>query len=110
MNSHFTPIVSIVAVARVSVSHAETSRQAPPPSLAGTSWQLVRIQSMDDKVATPTDRSKYTMTFGADGRVNMRVDCNRGNGTWTSAEASRVSWTLQTDVLTLFRWSERRSR
>ena len=90
MHCHFTRIVPIVAAAFVSISSSQASAQAPPPSLSGTSWQLVRIQSMDDKVTTPTDRSKYTMTFGADGRVNMRVYCNRGSGTWKSEEASQL--------------------
>ena len=90
MNRVCTRILLIVATALVSISSSQVTAQAPPPSLSGTSWQLVRIQSMDDKVATPADRSKYTMTFGADGRVNMRVDCNRGSGTWKSAEASQL--------------------
>ena len=90
MNRLFTSIPPTVAAALVSISSAQVSAQTPPASLAGTSWQLVRIQSMDDKVATPTDRSKYTMTFGADGRVYMRVDCNRGSGTWKSAQASQL--------------------
>src|SRR6476660_9006357 len=58
--------------------------QAQPPAvkksesgLAGTSWQLVRIQYMDDKVLTPDDPAKYTLAFGTDGRVSMRIDCNR---------------------------------
>jgi para-nitrobenzyl esterase len=90
MNCLFTGIVPVVAVALVTISTTSASAQTPSPSLSGTSWQLVRIQSMDDKVARPTDRSKYTMTFGADGRVNMLVDCNHGSGTWTSAEASQL--------------------
>ena len=90
MHCHFTRIVPIVAASLVLISNSQASAQMPSPSLSGTSWQLVRIQSMDDKVATPTDRSKYTMTFGADGRVNMRVDCNRGSGTWKSTEASQL--------------------
>ena len=90
MNGHFTRILPIVAAALVSMSSSQASAQTPPPGLSGTSWQLVRIQSMDDKVTTPSDRSKYTMTFGADGRVNMRVDCNRGSGTWKSEEASQL--------------------
>jgi uncharacterized protein/heat shock protein HslJ len=57
----------------------------PPPPLGGTAWQLVRIQYMDDKVVTPDDRSKYTVAFGTDGRVSMRIDCNRGSGTWKSS-------------------------
>ncbi len=90
MHCHFTRIVPIRSrCACLDIDSRRVPRRRQP-SLSGTSWQLVRIQSMDDKVATPTDRSKYTMTFGADGRVNMRVDCNRGSGTWKSAEASQL--------------------
>jgi para-nitrobenzyl esterase len=47
----------------------------------------VKIQSMADSTFTPSDPSRYTITFGADGRASLRVDCNRGSATWTS-EAS----------------------
>jgi heat shock protein HslJ len=52
--------------------------------LAGTSWQLVKFQVGKEKPLTPGDR-KYTLAFAADGGVNVRIDCNRGHGTWTSA-------------------------
>ena len=58
--------------------------QKSPPSLGGSSWQLVKFQSSDDTTLTPDDRSKYTLTFGNDGRVNARIDCNRGSGRWKS--------------------------
>lgn len=58
--------------------------------LADTSWQLIRFQGNDDTLLTPDDGSKYTIAFGADGRVAARIDCNRGNGTWTSAGPSLV--------------------
>jgi heat shock protein HslJ len=64
---------------------------APGP-LAGTSWQLVQFQSSDGKTLTPDERGKYTVTFGADGRVSMRADCNRGSGTWSSPEASVLAF------------------
>jgi heat shock protein HslJ/membrane-bound inhibitor of C-type lysozyme len=54
-------------------------------SLVGSSWQLVRFQGGDDKTLTPDDKSKYTIAFGADGGVSVRLDCNRGRGTWKSA-------------------------
>ncbi len=60
--------------------------------LAGTSWQLVRFQGSDGLVLTPDDRSKYTITFGADARVSARIDCNRGSGTWTSAGPSQLQF------------------
>ena len=51
--------------------------------LVGTSWRLVKIQSMDDRTYTPDERSKYTIAFETDGWVGVRVDCNRGRGSWS---------------------------
>jgi heat shock protein HslJ len=53
--------------------------------LAGTSWRLVEIQSMDDATGTvrPEDLSRFTMQLNEDGSVSMVLDCNRANGTWT---------------------------
>jgi hypothetical protein len=40
-------------------------------TLGGTSWQLVRFQGSDDKILTPDDKSKYTIAFGTDGRLDL---------------------------------------
>jgi heat shock protein HslJ len=71
--------------------------QAPPPqvtaaSLSGTSWQLVKFQSSDDKTLMPDDRTKYTVAFGSDGRVSVRIDCNRGNGSWKSGGPNQLQF------------------
>lgn len=62
--------------------------QAPPPvassKLQGTSWQLVRFQGSDDTTQAPDDKSKYTIEFAAGGSLSVRIDCNRGRGTWKS--------------------------
>lgn len=44
---------------------------------------------MDDSIGTirPDDPTRFTMRLYADGTVNMRLDCNRATGTWSS-EAS----------------------
>jgi heat shock protein HslJ len=57
--------------------------------LAGTEWQLLEFQSMDDAIGTirPDDPSRYTMRLGADGNVSMQLNCNRATGDW-SAEPS----------------------
>jgi len=66
---------------------------AAQTTLAGTSWQLVRFQGGDDTVLTPPDRSAYTLTFDATGNgVAVRIDCNRGRGTWTSAGDGRIEF------------------
>ncbi len=58
--------------------------------LAGTSWRLVRFQSMDDAIGeiVPGDPSAYTMTLSADGSVQMQLNCNRAMGTWSVEPAS----------------------
>ena len=65
--------------------------------LEGTSWQLIKFQGGDDTPLVPDDRSKYTITFGGNGRVTVRVDCNRGGSTWKSSGTSELqfgSWSM----------------
>jgi heat shock protein HslJ len=64
----------------------------PPSELTGTSWQLVRFEGGDGKVLTPPTPANYTVSFGADGRVSARIDCNRGSGTWTSAGPGQLQF------------------
>jgi heat shock protein HslJ len=71
---------------------ARVATQPDSPSLAGTTWQLVRFQGGDGTTLTPDDRAKYTIEFGAGGRLNARIDCNRGRGTWKSAGTNQVEF------------------
>lgn len=64
-------------------------------ALSGTSWQLVKFQGPDERTFTPDDKSKYTITFGTNGRVTVRVDCNRGSSTWKATAKGELifgSW------------------
>ena len=62
----------------------------PAATLAGTTWQLEVIQSAGD--ATDTLRiaegSRFTLSFGLDGRAALRLDCNRGQGSYTLEPAA----------------------
>ena len=71
------------AILLTAVLAACASAPARPP-LDGTAWRLVKFQGGDDTVLVPDDGSKYTVAFGADGRVAVRFDCNRGSGGWSS--------------------------
>lgn len=67
------------------------------PGLSGTAWQLLRIGSMDSGQATITveQPERYTLHFLADGRLALRLDCNRGTGSWqTSPDAAGTSGQL----------------
>ncbi len=77
------PAVWVVLTA----SACAASQEAP--TLAGTTWELVQIQSMDDSQgATPIpEPGRYTVSFGDDGQAAFRIDCNRGSASW-QAESS----------------------
>lgn len=79
-----------VLVAAVAVGACALPAAPTPPGLAGTAWQLVAMQSMDDAQGTtrPADPSAYTLRFGSDGRAALRVDCNRAMGTWQATPAA----------------------
>jgi heat shock protein HslJ len=75
---------------------ASAHAQTPPPDaasdLGGTSWQLVKFQGGDGTTLTPDDKTKYTIAFASDGSVSVRIDCNRGRGTWKSAGPSQLQF------------------
>lgn len=75
---------TLIAAGALAASLLGGCATAPAPSLAGTRWHLVSMQSMDDAQGTtrPADPAAYTMSFGTDGRVALRLDCNRAAGTW----------------------------
>jgi len=52
--------------------------------LAGSNWRLVQFTSIENKVLRPDDPAKYTLRFGADGRLSVGADCNRGSASWSS--------------------------
>ena len=60
--------------------------------LNGTSWQLVKFQAPDERTFAPDDKSKYTITFGNNGRVTARVDCNRASSTWRATATGELQF------------------
>lgn len=86
-------ILFVTACASMPPPAGTASQDAPPP-LAGTSWQLVQFQGGDDTILTPDDPTKYTLSFGTDGRVSVRIDCNRGGATWKASGPSLEFGTL----------------
>ena len=85
-----------IAVVTSLVAHGQKSSSSV---LSGTSWQLVRMKAPDEQTFTPGDKSKYTITFRANGRVTARVDCNRAGSTWkatANGELQFGSWSRTT--------------
>ena len=71
----------------------EDAAKEPFSLLAGSAWQMVSFQSMDDAIGElrPKDPSVFTMHLHKDGTVSMRLDCNRAKGTWSADPAGEVS-------------------
>lgn len=77
----------------VPLAVGESTGRQNPPSLAGTAWRLVEFQSMDDAtgIVHPDNSSLYTMRLHSDGTVNMRLNCNLANGSWSAVPSSDAS-------------------
>jgi len=56
----------------------------PDSELAGSSWEMMEIQSMNDTRWVPDDPARYTLVLADDGSAYMQFDCNRGRGLWHS--------------------------
>jgi heat shock protein HslJ len=81
-------VLSLIAVALCAACIAKPA----PSELTGTSWQLVRIMSMDDSTDVPDDGANYTLAFGSDGHAALQTACNRGGGTWISEAPGRLTF------------------
>jgi len=73
-------------------AHPQTAAPDAVSALDGTSWQLVKFRGGDGTTLAPDDPSKYTIAFQSDGSVSVRIDCNRGHGTWKSPAAGQVEF------------------
>lgn len=71
---------------------ADAGATSTNATLGGTSWQLVKFQGSDDQTLIPDDKAKYTIAFDANGGVSVRIDCNRGRGTWKSSGANQLEF------------------
>lgn len=73
---------------------AGSAAAQPASPLAGTSWELLELHSPEDSIGTVRvdDPSRYTLAFSADGAVALRLDCNRGRGSWRSEEPHRLEF------------------
>jgi para-nitrobenzyl esterase len=85
-------LLAALLLAFICSVRAQTPPQNAPNALGGTSWQLVKFEGSDDKTLTPDDKTKYTIAFAGDGNVSVRIDCNRGHGTWKSAGPNQLQF------------------
>lgn len=60
--------------------------------LEGTAWALVEIQSMDDTVYKPKAAGDFVLTFTDSSTVQVKVDCNRGTGSYQWSESGQLQF------------------
>lgn len=65
--------------------------------LAGSAWNLVSFTSSSDAVGVikPQAAEQFQVAFGTDGRASFQFDCNRGSGSFETADTAGVSGSLR---------------
>jgi para-nitrobenzyl esterase len=84
--------LSAVALAALAFGSSLHGQPHKASDLAGSNWQLVRFDAADGTRLVPADASNYTLAFQADGKVAVRIDCNRGQGSWKSAAPGQLQF------------------
>jgi heat shock protein HslJ len=84
-------IVFLAAVLLVVVHSAGRAGGMPDAEdITDEDWKWHQTLYNNDQKSVPSDPSHYTVTFNADGTLNIRADCNRGGGTF-STEGKRIT-------------------
>src|SRR5215472_9601976 len=81
-----------IALLVSAAAFAQQPAQDAASDLGGTSWRLLKFQGSETLKAD--DPSKYTVAFDAAHGVSVRIDCNRGRGSWTSDARNHIRFGL----------------
>jgi len=88
---HTPTIILLVAVLLIAVHSVSRAGGMPEPiDITGEVWKWPQTLYNNDQKSVPPDPSHYTASFNTDGTLNIRADCNRGGGTF-STEGKRIS-------------------
>ncbi len=69
----------ILAGCAAKASSPENSHRTDPQAILGITWQWEGTTNPVEKIVVAAPE-RYTLWLGADGRAQMRFDCNRGGG------------------------------
>jgi heat shock protein HslJ len=70
----------VVGLLLANVAFAQSS--VSDNALQSTVWPWMYSVTDQDGSVRPVDRDRYTITFGADGTLSVRADCNQVSGTY----------------------------
>lgn len=77
------------ALAVVLAGCASAGEPSPPADITGVTWRWTGMTTPVETIKVDAP-DRYTMTLGADGRVALRADCNRGSGPYTITPDRRI--------------------
>ncbi len=89
MESKTMRVMLVLACIAIAFAFANGQKSSP---LSGTSWRLVKFQGPDERIFTPDDKSKYTISFGRSGGVIARIDCNSARSTWRATASGQLQF------------------
>lgn len=69
--------------------------ESAPSGLAATQWTLIEVREPAGAPARDVSLNRYTLEFQPENRVAMKLDCNRGAGSWSAQAATPRSGTLR---------------
>jgi heat shock protein HslJ len=72
-------VIVFCALGLVSCSEDVTG----PSDLQGGVWRLRSMETETGGAFEPSDRSRFTVEFKADGTIGVRADCNQCGGTYS---------------------------
>jgi heat shock protein HslJ len=73
-----------------SAPHGENTRSNDPQMVLGTTWQWAETVTPAERIEVPQPE-RYTILLSADGKAQIRFDCNRGGGSY-DISAGRLSF------------------
>ncbi len=86
---------SLATTTEATALPADQVAAAAEPALAasplGRVWRLQQITQTSGVNYTPDDPALYTVTFNADGTLNVTADCNAGVGTYQASESGMLT-------------------
>ena len=74
-----------IAGCAIGMSSDRNERSTDPQAIIGKTWQWVATVTPVEKI-TVTEPERYTIFLMADGKVQVRFDCNRGGGNYKVSE------------------------
>lgn len=81
----FAAAAAVLLATLVVVSCADEDLTGPS-GLQDATWRLESMDVAGSPTFVPTDRGRYTVRFGKDGRVEAVTDCNQCGGSYTVSD------------------------